>query len=743
MGLFKKRKNGGVDTSKNENTPVVEEDTKSAGKAKKKKADLLKVLDESVWESVREDFKANTQFVINDDEGTKYVGLLFDTNQIGGLAGKAAKNDEAKGSIIEAIRTGRIKTYIKNEMLMDDSFIIIPDLDTIDNMDEYQLLLGVKYVVCTVDPNGVVCTETVNGTDDEDDPELTVDFATIRDLINNKGDVMSLFPSKSNKPEETEEALDPDPVEVDDDFDDEPSDEEEIPELPEEDDDEFSDTMPDDVSDEELDGSYDEPSDENFESEDDDDNDNDGYTDSYDVDDESETPSDIDDEEDDDDEYSDITEETLQEYAVRKFYSEDLKLEVSTQPFDAQFLHGNAYLPFNEDRGSGWLNEYLSNIAKDANTRMERMHSENLFRMRERYMRIIQGHCETIVKQLAINDDTTQYGQMKAAIEKAREENIDNVSESISEKAARMQEMWDKKLDQVGKDAYNQAVQQYVDRYSSQHENNMSMLESREKDEIERDYQNSMRRMNEDRRIEASKMLDFAVNDTLQKMSELYLKVLREEKKEYIRLQNEMTRFIDDNRKDEKARIAAMAEENRQIKKANEVRKDYTAKIKAMSAEFDVKKTALQADIEKIKRSHQMEIDARESEWQERLDLEKKKADELQQQVDELLSKFADLDSKKKEEYESRINTLEQEKASWEEQMQHVIETHNRTNKLSIVLIVAILIASIGIGFMFGSLINVRNTSKIEQSKVYQQYQQEQTIQQDDTNANVDADNNK
>ena len=29
------------------------------------------------------------------------------------------------------------------------------------------------------------------------------------------------------------------------------------------------------------------------------------------------------------------------------------------------------------------------------------------------------------------------------------------------------------------------------------------------------------------------------------------------------------------------------------------------------------------------------------------------------------------------------------------------------------------------IGFMFGSLINVRNTSKIEQNKVYQQYQQE------------------
>ena len=129
MGLFgKKDKSQGA-------APAPAENVKTS--KKKKKNELLKVLDESVWESVREDFKNNSQFTMVDQDGNvKYIGLLFDTTLVGGLAGKDAKKDESKGSIIEAIRTGRIKTYIRTEMLMDDLFIIIPDAETIDNMDK-------------------------------------------------------------------------------------------------------------------------------------------------------------------------------------------------------------------------------------------------------------------------------------------------------------------------------------------------------------------------------------------------------------------------------------------------------------------------------------------------------------------------------------------------------------------------------------------------------------------------------
>lgn len=721
MGLFKKNK------SNADEVPVTQDATPAEAK-KKKKSELIKVLDESVWESVHEDFKSNKQFIIKDDDGNvKYVALLFDTMQVGGLAGKDAKKDESKGSIIEAIRTGRIKTYIRNEMLMDETFVIIPDMETLDNMDEFNLFMNVDYVLCTVDTDGTVNTETVNGTDDGD--EVTVKFRQIQELIANNDDVNTLFPERNkdnifndNQPIYNNTDSSNDSNDETYGFEDEPEDlpEDDVEELPDDLEDDIPDDLEDDYSDVAPTSSQPAPkpvappqpvqqpvyqNEDKYEDfEDVATSDDGGY-----------------------DEYEDITEEVVHEFVVRRFYSDDLGLEVSTQPFDAQFLHGNAYLPFNENRGTGWLNEYLSNIAKDANTRMERMHNENLFRMRERYMRLIQSHCANIAKSLDISDDSTQYGKMRFAIEQNKSDNLDMIEQSIAEKKEQLEASWYAKLEQVGNEAAANAKQQYIDRYGRTHDNDIFNLESREKDEIERDYQNSLKRMNEDRRAEASKLLDLAVNETLKEMAALYLKVLQDEKKEYIRLQNEMTRFIDDNRKDEKARIDALAEENRQIKKANEVRKEYTAKIKTMSAEFDMRKTVLQADIDKMQREHEAEIRDYQAEWNNRLEEEKRKSEQLQGKIDELLTKYSELEEKKSKEYEERIRDYENRISAFDDERKdnvsreaHIIESHKRANTVSIFLVIAILIASLGIGFMIGSIINVRRTSEIERQNVYQ-----------------------
>ena len=747
-----------------------------------KKNELMKVLNESVWESVHEDFKANKQFILQKDGETRYVALLFDTNDVGGLVGKEAKKDESKGSVIEAIRSGRIKTFILPDMLQDDSFLIIPDIDTIDNMDEFAMFSSIKYLLCTVSPDGGVTTETVGGTDNDDDEDLFVTLEDIEKFIKNGDNVETLFPYMNghglppafggNGPANAPMDDDIEELDDDDDYDDEDEDEDEPisgpvgptpmgpvvngptpvgpspivggpqqpvspqqpvvngptpmgPQQPQP----VQQPQPTQPTptqapmgtggiDSLLSGNT--PVDDEYS---DDYDGMDDYDDDYDesMNDEGEGYSEEGEYNDDGDDYEDITEEVVNDFVIRNFYSDDLGLEVSTEPFDLQFLHGNAYVPFNEDRGSGWLNEYLSNLAKDANTRMERMHNENLFRMRERYMRIIQGHCENISKSLDISDDSTQYGKMRFAIEQNKTDNYDQIESSIADKRIQLENSWEAKLEQVGETAAAEAKQQYIDRHITAHENDLLNLETREKDEIERDYQNSMKRMNDDRRIEASKLLDLAINETLKEMSELYLKVLRDEKKEYTRLQNEMTRFIDDNRKDEKARIEAIAEQNRQVKQANEVRKEYTAKIKAMSAEFDVKKTTLQADIDRMKKEHDIELGNYEAAWKEKVDAEKAKNEDLHRQLDELMVKYADLDSAKKAEYEARINTFEQERASWKEELDHVVSVHNRSSKVTIFLIIAILLASMGIGFIFGTILNVRKTSEIEQSSLYKQ----------------------
>jgi len=738
MGLFSKKAKGG--------NPEAVDTKASAPKqaARNKKNELVKVLDESVWESVREEFRNNTQFIITDDNGnTRYVAFLFDTRQCGGLAGRDARKDESKGSIIEAIKTGAIKTYIRLEMLMDETFVIIPDLDTIDAMDEFGILADGEYILCTISEDGNDIATVTDG-----DDEVVVNFDQIRSTIQNSLDVHTLFPGGGST---MDAMLGMSPSKKKDDvIDDAPAgaasdgdlediiDDDDIEDLPDD-----LDDIPDDIEpqaapipapipaptaapaqatpqpvapvataapvsqpasddlDDDLSDIADAPGDEGDDGSTGDDG---GY-----------------------DEFEDITEEVVEEYVARRFYSDDLGLEVSTEPFDMQFMHGNAYVPFNENRGTGLLNGYISNLAKDANVRMRRMHNENLFRMRERYMQLIQQQCINIAAALDVSDDKTQYGMIRFAIEQNKEENLEGVNAAVEAKRKQLNDSWNRKLDQVAAEAAASARAQYEDRYGRSHESDLQNLVSREKDEIERDYQSSLRRLNEDRKAEASKLLDIAVNETLKEMADLYIKVLHDEQREQARLQREITKFIDDNRKDEKARIEALAEENRQTKKAEEVRREYATKIKAMSAEFDMKKTVLQADVDRMRQEHDIEISKIEAEWTKKLNEEKSHSDDLQKKLDDLLERFASVDETKTLEYKERMEALENEKETWKRHTDDIIAEHKKADnsnfKMSLIVIIAAVIAAIGIGFMFGSIVNIRKTSDIERSRVTQTYE--------------------
>lgn len=718
MGLFKKNNGAGPEE--------VEAKADSEPVQKQKSSELVKALDESVWESVHEDFKANKQFIMKDEDGiVSYVALVFDTMSIGGLAGKAARKDESKGSIVEAVKTGRIKTYIRTEMLQDDCFIIIPDKDTVENMDEFRMLIDAKYVLCTVTTDGMITTLTVDGRSDSD--EYTVSYKQIADLIKSEGDVKDLLPANNvvsdvfsgsevdyGDGEEEDIELLPD---------DEDADIEDLPDADSitEDSTEFDDinshiddSMPvDDVPSEPVEEApgLTPEDDEQFDFGNDE-NDNIDYGDDY-----------------YEDDYEDLlTEQSVRDFAVRKFYSDDLGLEVSTQPFDAQFMHGNAYLPFVENRGPGWLNENLANIAKDGNTRMQRLHAENLYRLREKYMRIIQAHCENIAKSLDITSDQTQFGRLRYAIEENKDENVAAIQESIQPKIQQLEDNWKLTLDRVGEAAKAAAIQQHEDRYGKQHKADIMNLEAHEKDEIERDYQNAIKRMNDDRHAEATKLLDIAINSTLKNLSDIYLRVLQQEKKEYVRIQNEMTRFIDENRKNEVARIKALEEENKQFNKAEEVRREYASKIKALSAEFESKTASLQADVNKMRIDHDNEIRLRTNDFDEQLAAERDKTAAVQAQLDGLLAKYATLEVEKNAEYADRIKRLKDENDSYKDEIEHMVTVHKRSSKIAIYATIAAVIAAIGIGFMCGSVMNVRRASKAEQdaiSKVQQDIDEE------------------
>lgn len=749
MGLFGNKK------GKTDDAAAEAQETKAGKKAKKEKpakapkkksSGMGQILHESVVETAIDKFRENDAFIHKDRGVDKYVGIVLDTMDIGGLDKKSRK-DEAKGSIIECINSGRIATYISQDLLDAECICIIPDPATLTAMDEFTLLTEAPYEFCLVDSSGEIELLGIKTTFNQVS-DLVVEDGHIDNILGT-GDAGSgksrgssdddddddffddapsgsgpKAPSGMSMPDDDDDGIPEDDLgddEVpdsgspdDDDVDDVPS----ADDIPDADDDIPDDDVPaapesagsapiGEVSDLGDDDGFDlgafGESDGSFEGED-------PYAAAMQAD---QTPE------------QEIPEDFTNQTVIRKFYSEDLGLEVTSEPFDAQFMQNNPYIPFEENREPGWINDQLNEMSRAANVELARMHNENLWQMRERYFKLVSYACDRIRDDLDIHDKETQYGQMFANLGEDKADSMSGIERRVVKRKAELNESWKKRLQEVGVDAARAAQRQYIERYGRQHEMELYGVEATEKAAIEDDYQDQLHAMYEQRRIEAASLLDLSITEVLEEISDMYLTSLTEERERFRELSDEMKAFVDAHRQEDVARSNTLAEELRQTERADKVLAEQTAKIQSLSEEYRQKREGLLEEIETMKRENAAKIAAmKESHEQDMANAADEKA-AMQERYDKLLDKFKTLDADKEKEFQARFEEMRDLNDALEDRCDHLMEVHRRSNLVSTFLIIAIAIATLAIGFIGGAYVNTQQRTALEQQTIMSQaYQQ-------------------
>lgn len=698
MAFGKKKKNKApapAEAAATTPVPAPAPASQSKAQPKKKASSMSQILHESVLETALDKFKENDQFIHMENGKPKYVGLILDTANIGGLDKKSRK-DEAKGSIIECINSGRISTYISSDLMDAGLICIIPNSDTLVALDEFNLLTSAEYELGQVDENG-----------DVELLDKKVTYSEIADFASEDGNISSILdaPKEDDEPvlpagvvqEEPEEEVVP--VEEDDSDDDTPvaivePDEDPLPvEEPVE-----PEPVPESVPEE--------------------------------------TPAAVEDDApagDDFDPYQaamaadQVPEQTVpgeltNQVVVRKFYSEDLGLEVTSEPFDAQFMQNNPYIPFDENRKSGWINDQLNEMSRAANVELARMHSENQWQMRERYFKLVSMACERIRVDLDIHDPDTQYGQMYSEIQADRQDHLDSIDQRVMRRKEEIENNWRERLKEVGMEAARAAQHQYRERYGHQHDVEVYNIEPAERAAIEDEYQDALHDMYTRRRVEAASLLDLSITEVLDEISDMYLTCLTDERERYAELDKQMRDFVDAHRQDDVARSSTLAEELRQTEKADKVLAEQTAKMQALSEDFRQKREKLLGEIEDLKRSNAQHLlslkqdnDAAAKRWG-------KEKEEMEKKYDDLLSRFRELDATKEKEFEARFTEMRDLNGALEDRCDHLMEVHRKSNLVSVFLLIAVAIAMAAIGFIGGEYINTQNRTALEQQRILSEY---------------------
>lgn len=724
----KKKKNApNLDAAGVDETVVqAEESSKKKEKpVKKKKNGLSQIFHVSVFETVLEDLKANEPFVTERQGQRVYVAICLNTADIGGMDKKSAKKDEAKGTIIEKINGGRIKVYITDELMEEGLIVLIPEPLTMSEMDDFSLLTSATYELCAINDHG-----------DIELLDVKAGYHDVCSIIMNDGNVSSLLGDvlESEEPagvsgdsvdgmadslsESVGETVTDNACGVsgeDTPFED-PVSNDAVDSVEDDGLDDIDDI--DNVDDVEglADAESGVPVEQSFEQSAYEDPIGDEAAQVYE--DLSESTS------QNEQSYEEENELPLQwttDAIIRKFYSDELGLEVTTEPFDVQFMVGNAFIPFDENRPEGWLNEQLNEMSRQANLELARMHEEHLFLLRERYFKLVSMQCDRIRQDLDVNDSSTQYGQLYDQIRDERAMNEGDIQAKVEQRKNELEANWKERLQKVGMDAARAAQREYRNKYQEKHDAQLVNLEELVKASFEADYEDKKKEILDRRRMEALTLLDLGITETLNEVSDMYVSFMEDEKIRYQELREEMRIFRDDLVQEDIARVRVLEEDLRQNDKADQVLAEQTTKIRNLTEDFTQKKQALHMEIDRMRADNQARIEELKQDADARVARVQEDKDAVQKQMNDLLDNYKHLEETTERKYKSQISELKDEIASSNERNQHLMTAHARDNKMSILLLAVAVIAALSIGFVAGEFMNSNRQVKMYQQQMYQQ----------------------
>jgi len=688
----------------------------------KNRADLGQMFDESVLESVREQLRENEAFKVGDG---RYAILILDLDKYGFKDSKG--KNTSQGEFIEYTKNSNIHAYIPATGYLDgenslgkEIVGIVPDSTTLENLEEIALTREAEYYVAILDEdlNTTITDKVMSLTDAqaviEDEKEIS-DFIGDIDTSSNADD-----DDEDDNEESEDEGISTSSYDDDEDEPEEDSDEdiEDDNDIEEDDyDREYDEDEPgDDMAGEDYDDSGDDEYNEG--AADVEDTTGDDFVDDIESMNGSEEYDEDEEEYEDEDEVVDMplpganpqnmsyTEEQFNSAYSRKFYSEDLGITFNSEPFDAIFANRKPFKHLDdncpEDGEHAWLNKQLNQQARDANTQLDTLHAENLQEMRARYMTTISRFCDDIVKEVDPSNKDTEFYHMREDLNKQKQDLIDNSDREIQKKKDELTRKFENDVKNVRERAANEAETSYRNKFTAQHERELADTEAHYKRDIEAACREAEQTIHDQRRETAKRKLDTAITETLVQIEKEYNIALQAYNELYQQFAKQIEETYEKYRQEEIDRSKTLALQLARNDEVARVSHECVEKIGIIKSEYDIKAQNNEDDKNKTIVAANERVSYMETQCKERLDDERRRVTELQQKLDDMVHDVKIEGERKDREYEARIGELKQENKIWQDQYDTLDASHKRQHHIATILVVAIAIITISVGFIIG-----------------------------------------
>lgn len=715
-GLVKKR------VSADGQTPTAESSTDDQGDKPDKgspvgwdhKDHVRHTVDETVPEAAMDQVRSNKAFLLPDGTGV-VIAMATRREPVNGLGPVSAKNDEAKGTILERIRSGAIDVIVNKEMLVNEMIGIIPTQATLSNdgMMEFGLLKRVDYVWATVDwenddelgihPVKKDGTAVMTGLSDVIDvangtrslaealPDLWAehggDKSTAQDtaadapeqMVPTVGGFLSGVDAQAdeNGPEETDsessyegDGGEPEPW---DDIDEGDSETEFGSDLPVQD---GTDEDPESVF-----GPIDQQ-----------------VPTSTDV---VNTPDTAGQDLEQVDDGRVYTAVDVRDAVARRFLSEELGLEVDMTLFDRVFADDSEAMVFSADgmEASQWLSESFAPMMVSANADLRQMRQDHLASLRQMYVDMVSRAAHDVLEQVSVSPDSgTSWAQTMAELDEARDKMMEGQQETVAKERDRLTKEFTTRRDEYADAARSEAAARYTERHSRAHELALADTESRiatrfaEIDDAARD------RILQIRRREAVGAFETSVTKIMAVLAERNREYVDKERELRDEWSQEFRVFVHDNLKDDIAHSQVLAEEHERQHVADQIRKEAESKEAELKKAYHEAETRHLDEVEKLHREAALALERHREEAAERLRIAQERADTLAQQNSDLFKRV----EQERSAHQVQLESMKNNNYSLQTALQLESASTKKANRLFVALAILVSVAALAAGFLSG-----------------------------------------
>lgn len=349
------------------------------------------------------------------------------------------------------------------------------------------------------------------------------------------------------------------------------------------------------------------------------------------------------------------TDAQLDEAIERRFYGNNLNLKVTTKPIDLLLMNNNDIVPFDTNRGEDFLNQYLNQMSREANQSLLRKHNDNIAATRTYWYNLVVKGVEDIVSKSDDTNKDTDYGKQKLELDANKDVAISKAKTDIKPQLDKM----DKDLEDAAKAdaqrAYNQAQQDYLDRFRGKTEASKEQLLNRTLDEVMSDYNDKLKRLQDSESSYASQMYDQLVSDSTTSAMNYYKKLRNSEHKSEQEWRRKLRTYTDHHRKEQVAHDKALQAEIDQERESQEQKKQFDSQMKKLTSQMAMQKKESNDKIKQLEAQNAQDLEALRK---ENKDIKRSYEQELADRDVKHSREIADM----KREYETKLNGLREEK---------------------------------------------------------------------------------